>query len=74
MFSSGDKRYRVFGGVDALSDSGKAIRVAGAEIIFDSYNTKDPVEEVIRSQSRYAFIPANINHVALSTGTFPEIS
>lgn len=74
LFSSGDKRYRVFGGVDALSDSGKAIRVSGAEIVFDSFNTQDPVTELVRSQTRLAFVPANINHVARSTGTFPQIS
>ncbi len=74
LFSSGDKRYRVFGGVDALSDNGKAIRVAGAEIVFDSFNTQDPVTELVRAQTRMAFVPANINHVARSTGTFPQIS
>jgi len=74
MFSSGDKRYRIFGGVDALSDSGKAIRIAGSEIVYDSFTEKDPVCEVIRAQTRMAFVPANINHVARSTGTFPQIS
>lgn len=74
MFSSGDKRYRVFGGIDALSDSGKAVRVAGSEIVFDSFAKQDPVTEMLRSQTRFAFIPANINHVARSTGTFPQIS
>jgi hypothetical protein len=74
MFSSGDKRYRVFGGVDALSDNGKAIRVSGAEIVFDSFNTFDPVTELVRSQTRFCLVPANINHVARSTGTFPVVS
>jgi len=74
MFSSGDKRYRVFGGIDALDDSKRAVRVAGSEIVFDSYNSFDPVTEFIRSQTRLAFIPANIDHVARSTGTFTSES
>jgi hypothetical protein len=74
MFSSGDKRYRVFGGIDALSDNGKAVRVPGSEIVFDTFNTFDPVTELVRSQTRFCFVAGNINHVARSTGTFPVVS
>lgn len=72
IFSSSDKRYRVFGGIDALNDAGKPVRVQGAEIVFDSFFKPDPVAEMIRSQSRYAFVPANVDHIAISTGTFAE--
>ena len=70
IFSIGEKRYRVFGGIDALSDSGKAVRLAGAEIIFDTFNSSDPVTEYIRSQTRLCFVPGNVDHTARSTGTF----
>lgn len=70
IFSIGDKRYRVFGGIDALDDSRKPVRVMGSEIVFDSFNSYDPVEEFLRSQTRLAFVPANVNHTARSTGTF----
>lgn len=70
IFSAGDKRYRVFGGIDALDDSKKAVRLMGAEIVFDSFNSQDPVEEFIRSQTRLALVPGNIDHTARSTGTF----
>lgn len=69
IFSTSDTRYRVGRGIDALNDSGKAIRVSG-EVVFDTYNSKDPVTEFIRSQSRIAFIPGNVDRTARSTGTF----
>lgn len=71
IFSIGDDRYRVFRGVDVLDGNGKAVRTVG-EIVFDSFNTKDPVTELIRSQTRVAFVPGNINRTAKSAGTFPE--
>ena len=71
IFSIGDDRYRVFRGVDVLDGNGKAVRTVG-EIVFDSFSTKDPVTELIRSQTRVAFVPGNINRTAKSAGTFPE--
>jgi len=71
IFSIGDDRYRVFRGVDALDGNEKAVRTVG-EIVFDSFNTKDPVTELIRSQTRVAFVPGNINRTARSAGTFSE--
>ena len=70
MFPSHD-RYRVFRGVDALDGNGKAVRTVG-EIVFDSFNTKDPVTELVRSQTRFAMVPGNVNRTAQSTGTFSE--
>jgi hypothetical protein len=71
IFSIGDDRYRVFRGVDALGGNEKAVRTVG-EIVFDSFNTKDPVTELIRSQTRFAMVPGNVNRTARSAGTFPE--
>ena len=48
--------------------------IISSEIVFDSYNSADPVSEFIRSQTRLAFVPANINHVARSVGTFTSES
>jgi len=74
MFSTTDKRYRVFGGIDALTDAGRAVRLTGTEVVFDTFGTPDPVAENIRSQTRYALIPANVDHTARSTGTFTSES
>lgn len=73
IFSLDDPRYRVFRGVDALSGPGQRIRTVG-EIVFDSYISNDPVAENIRSQTRMAFVPGNVNRTARSTGTFPTAS
>lgn len=69
IFSMADVRYRVFRGVDALDGNGKAIRTVG-EMVFDSFYTQDPVGEYIRSQSRMAFVPGNVNGTGRSVGTF----
>ena len=73
IFDANSTRYKVQRGVDVLSDSGKATRAVG-DIVFDQYTEKDPVETLLRSQARYAFIAGNINHTARSTGTFAEDS
>ena len=72
MFSASAPRYRVFRGVDAV-DMGRVQRAVG-EIVFDSFIDNDPVQEYIRTQTRVALIPANINQVVRSTGTFPVVS
>lgn len=71
MFSLDDStsRYTVTRGVDAYNDAKKIIRVAG-DIVFDSFTTNDPIESLFRSQARYAFVPASVNHTARSIGTF----
>lgn len=73
MFNIGSSRYKIIRGVDVLDESRKAMRTAG-EIVFDSYDDFDPVQTWLRSQSRVAFIPGDIDHTAISTGTFPEDS
>jgi hypothetical protein len=72
MFSASAPRYRVFRGVDAV-DNDRIVRAVG-EIVFDSFIDKDPIQEYIRTQTRVALIPANINQVVRCTGTFPQIS
>lgn len=69
MFSLDSPRFHIKRGVDALNENGKIIRAVG-DIVFDSFHTDDPVADFIRSQTRHAFIPANTNHIAVSTGTF----
>jgi hypothetical protein len=75
IFSTVDSvsRFRVFRGVDAFDTGGNVIRTVG-EIVFDGFKTNDPIEELIRSQSRFAFIAGNINRTAVCTGTFPAAS
>ena len=73
MFGLGDQRYRVFRGVDALSDNGMVTRAVG-EIVFDSYTEKDPISEFVRSQTRIAMVPGNVNHTVRSSGQFEQES
>ena len=73
IFSIGDPRYRVFRGVDALDGSGNKVRTVG-EIVFDGFVTQDPVNEWLRSQSRFAFVPGNVNRTGKSKGTFTAAS
>jgi hypothetical protein len=73
IFSLQSTRYRVFRGVDALNTNGEAVRAVG-EIVFDSYTEKDPVSTYLRSQTRFACVPGEIDHTARSTGTFEEDS
>ena len=70
-FGLNSKRYRVFRGVDVLGDSGKAERAVG-DLVFDTYTEKDPVQTWLRSQTRFIYVPANVDHTAISTGTFSE--
>lgn len=69
IFSVSDPRYRVFRGVDALSGGGQKVRTAG-EIVFDGFVSQDPVTEFLRSQTRFAVVPGNVNRTGRSTGTF----
>lgn len=69
MFSVDSPRYRVFRGVDVISDARMVERVVG-EMVFDSFVDNDPITEYIRSQSRVAFVPANVDHTVKCLGTF----
>lgn len=69
LFSMASVRYKVRRGIDVLDDSGRAQRAMG-DVVFDQYTDKDPVQTWLRSGARYAFIPADVDHTAQSTGTF----
>ncbi len=69
LFSLSDRRFSVHRGMDVLDDGGRIQRVVG-ELVFDGFREKDPVAEYIRSNARYAFIPANPNRMIRSVGTF----
>jgi len=62
-------RYRINRGMDVFDPSGNS-QVVAQEIAPDTYTTPDPIIDYIRSQSRHAFVPANINHTAVITGLF----
>lgn len=69
MFSMDDERYNVQRGIRVKTSAGKAKTVTG-DIVIDEYTTDDPVATFLRSATRHAFVPANINHTSASTGTF----
>jgi len=69
MFSLNSTRYKVQRGVDVLGIDGRSTRAVG-DVVFDEYTDKDPIVTYIRSQARYAFIPAMVNHTARQTGMF----
>jgi hypothetical protein len=71
MFALGSTRYKVRRGVDVFNDSGAVIRAIG-DVVFDSYMETDAPARVLRSSTRYAFVPGNVNHTARSTGEFAE--
>ena len=69
MFSMDDTRWDVRRGLLVKDDSGKVQRVVG-ELVMDRFSDNDPITTFLRSATRHAFIPANINHTSVSTGTF----
>ena len=73
MFSLGDTRYKVLRGVDVVSGGQKIGRAVG-DVVFDSFIQNDPPASVLRSQTRYAFVPANVNRTARIIGTFESES
>jgi|GEM_PF-3223538 len=73
VFSLQSKRYRVNRGIGVFDGGGNSRTVTG-EVAIDTYNTPDPPVEYIRSQSRHIFVPDNINHTAVITGTFSSTS
>jgi len=64
-----DKTYNIRRGVDAYNDSKKVVRAVG-DLVVDSFTTDDPIVTYIRSQFRRIFVYGNIDHTAVSTGTF----
>jgi hypothetical protein len=73
MFSLEASRFRIFRGTDTFDASGNVIRTVG-EIIFDVYAERDPATEFLRSQTRFAMVPGDIDKTVRSTGTFPSPS
>ena len=71
MFSVGAKRYSVYRGIEVINNAGRIDRVVG-EMVFDTYISKDPIAEYIRSAARFAFIPGDVNHTVRSTGIFSD--
>jgi hypothetical protein len=69
FFSMQDIRYAVKRGIAAFNEGGAVERVAG-DVIVDKFSENDPIITWLRSSTRHAFIPANINHTAKCTGTF----
>jgi len=69
MFSLNSPRYSVQRGVDAFNAAGKSERFVG-DVVFDTFTENDPILDVVRSQTRHVYIPGNINHTVVSTGTF----
>lgn len=69
MFSLDSPMYRVLRGVDAFDESGRVVRAVG-DIVIDTFTENDPVVDFARSQSRHVFVPGNIDHTVVSTGTF----
>ena len=65
----GDRRFSVIRGIKCLDGMGNPVVEAG-EIVLDSFSEEDPVTEYIRSQSRHAFVPADVNTTVKITGTF----
>ena len=71
MFAIGETRYSIFRGVDVLDGNGRIVRASG-EIVIDTFTESDPPSEYIRSSTRMAFIPGDVDHVVRSTGTFSD--
>jgi hypothetical protein len=69
MFSLDTPMYRIYRGVDVFNESGSVERAVG-DIVFDTFHENDPITDYIRSQTRHCFVPGNINHTVVSTGTF----
>ena len=69
FFSLSDVRYRVNRGVNVIGENGKRMREVG-DLVIDRFADNDPVTEYVRSNTRHCFVPANIDHTAVSVGTF----
>lgn len=69
MFSLDSPRYRVNRGVDVINEAGKIQRAVG-DVVFDTFSDDDPPADWMRSTTRHLYVPGNVNHTAVSTGTF----
>jgi len=68
-FTLNSPRYTVLRGMSVIGTNGATERLSG-QLVFDTFNSKDPTIDYIRSNTRHVFIPANINHTVESVGTF----
>jgi len=73
MFSLEASRFRIFRGIDVFDASGNLQRVPG-EIVFDTYAERDPATEFLRSQTRFAMVPGDIDKTVQSVGTFASVN
>jgi hypothetical protein len=69
MFSLDSPRFRVNRGQDVINAAGRKARAVG-DVVFDSFSSDDPVGDWMRSGTRHLYVPGNVNHTAVSTGTF----
>lgn len=63
-------RYDVNRGMVVLPESGNRPEIVVGDIAFDYFNELDPVCTWERSNVRKALVPANVNHMFNSVGTF----
>ncbi len=68
MFNLGGPGYRCNRGVDVTSPSKQIVREVG-DLVIDSFIDNDPPVEWLRSNARFMYLPANINHTCVSTGS-----
>lgn len=61
--------WRVYRGMDVVSDDGNGIERVSGELVFDTFISKEPVAEFYRSNTRHMFVYGNINHTVRSTGS-----
>jgi hypothetical protein len=68
FFSLDDIRYKVNRGINIIGSTGNSERVVG-DLVVDQFSENDPVTKYLRSQTRHALVPANIDHTVVSTGS-----
>lgn len=69
MFSLDDERFNIQRGL-RVKDSNGEVRTVSGDVVFDKFSSDDPTTTFLRSATRHALVPANINHTASTTGTF----
>jgi len=74
MFPIDSERFLVRRGLTVNDENGNKDRVVG-EVSVDSWiEMGDPIVEMIRSQAREVYVPANQNHYARIIATLPEVA
>ncbi|MEM9423617.1 MAG: hypothetical protein AAF975_02365 [Spirochaetota bacterium] len=68
FFSLKSGGYRFYRGVDYLDGAQNIQRAAGG-LVIDSFTEKDPIAEVIRAQSRFFYMPSNVDHTVCVSGS-----